>query len=206
MSFYASHLFPYLMDWGMGSRGFREQRREALTPLHGAVLEIGFGTGLNLPHYPAAVTRVIALEPVRLLPRKVSQRIAAAPMPVTLIRGSAEHLPFHDRRFDCVLSTWTLCTIPDVVASLAEVRRVLKPGGAFVFLEHGRSDRPGTARWQDRLNPLQQRIGVGCNMNRPIDRLITEAGLRLVRLDRFQMPHTPGLVGKMYRGVALPPD
>lgn len=206
MNFYAKHLFPRFMDWSMGTRGFQEQRRKALHPLHGDVLEIGFGTGLNLPHYPAAVTGVIAIEPARLLPGKVSQRIAAAPMPVKLVQGSAERLPFHNRRFDCVLSTWTLCTIPDVMAALREIRRVLKPGGAFVFLEHGRSDRPGIATWQDRLNPLQQRIGVGCNMNRAIDRLITEAGLRLTHLDRFQMPHTPRLVGKMYRGLALPPD
>ena len=202
MSFYATHLFPYLMDWSMGTRGFQEQRREALRPLHGDVLEIGFGTGLNLAHYPQAVTGVVALEPARLLPGKVASRIAAAPMPVELVHDSAEQLSFGERRFDCVLSTWTLCTVPDVAAALREVRRVLKPGGAFVFLEHGRSDSPGIAKWQDRFNPLQQRIGVGCNMNRAIDRLIAEAGLKLERLDRFQMPGIPRLVGEMYRGIA----
>jgi ubiquinone/menaquinone biosynthesis C-methylase UbiE len=202
MGVYAKYVFPYLMDWAMGSRRLQEQRREALMPLHGEVLEIGFGTGLNLPHYPSAVTRIIALEPARLLPRKVSRRMAAAPMSVTIVQGSAEHLPFHDRRFDCVVSTWTLCTIPDVPAALREIGRVLKPGGRFVFLEHGRSNAPAVARWQDRLNPLQQRIGAGCNMNRPIDRLITEAGLTLGSLERFQMPGMPRLVGEMYRGVA----
>ena len=186
----------------MGSRGFQEQRREALRPLHGDVLEIGFGTGLNLVHYPKAVTGVVALDPARLLPRKVARRIAAAPMPVELVYGSAEQLSFGNRRFDCVLSTWTLCTVPDVAAALREVRRVLKPGGEFVFLEHGRSDSSGIAKWQDRLNPLQQRIGVGCNMNRAIDRLIMKAGLTLERLDRFQMPGIPRLVGEMYRGIA----
>ena len=206
MGVYAKYVFPHLMDWVMVSRRFQEQREKALMPLHGEVLEIGFGTGLNLPHYPSIVARIIALEPARLLPRKVSHRIADAPMPVKLVQGSAEHLPFHDRRFDCVLSTWTLCTIPDAPAALREIRRVLKPGGRFVFLEHGRSNAPAVACWQDRLNPLQRRIGVGCNMNRAIDRLITEAGLTLGQLERFQMPHTPGLVGKMYRGIALPPD
>ena len=204
MSFYATHLFPYFMDWGMGSPKFQEQRRQALGQLHGDVLEIGFGTGLNLAHYPAAVTGVVALEPARLLPRKVARRIAAAPMPVELVYGSAEQLSFGDRRFDCVASTWTLCTIPDAPAALREIGRVLKPGGRFAFLEHGRSDSPGIARWQDRLNPLQQWIGVGCNMNRAIDRLITEAGLKLERLDRFQMPGVPRLVGEMYRGTARP--
>jgi len=202
MSFYATYLFPYLMDWGMGGPKFQEQRQQALGPLHGDVLEIGFGTGLNLPHYPAAVTGMITLEPVRLLPEKVSQRIVAAPISVKLVQGSAEHLPFHDRRFDCVVSTWTLCTIPDAMAALREVRRVLKPGGQYVFLEHGRSNAPAVARWQDRLNPLQRRIGVGCNMNRAIDRLIAEAGLTLDRLERFQMPGIPRLVGEMYRGIA----
>ncbi|MEK6602778.1 MAG: class I SAM-dependent methyltransferase [Nitrospirota bacterium] len=202
MGIYAKHVFPHLMDWAMGSRRLQEQRREALMPLHGEVLEIGFGTGLNLPHYPSVVARLIALEPARLLPRKVSRRMAAAPMPVMIVQGSAEHLPFHDRRFDCVVSTWTLCTIPDVPAALREIGRVLKPGGRFVFLEHGRSNAPTVARWQDRLNPLQQRIGAGCNMNRPIDRLITEAGLTLGQLERFQMPGMPRLVGEMYRGVA----
>jgi len=199
---YAKYLFPYLMDWVMGSRRLQEQRQEALRPLHGDVLEIGFGTGLNLVHYPKAVTGVVALEPARLLPRKVARRIAAAPMPVELVYGSAEQLSFGNRRFDCVLSTWTLCTIPDALAALREVRRVLKPGGRFVFLEHGRSNAPAVARWQDRLNPLQQCIGVGCNMNRPIDRLIAEAGFTLERLERFQMPGMPRLVGEMYRGVA----
>lgn len=187
----------------MGSRRFQAQRREALRSLHGEVLEIGFGTGLNLPHYPAAVSRVIALEPARLLPQKVAGRIAAASMPVKLVYGSAERLPFGDRRFNCVVSTWTLCTIPDVAAALREIRRVLKPEGQYVFLEHGRSEAPLIARWQDRLNPLQRRIGVGCNMNRAIDRLIVEAGLTLDRLERFQMPGIPRLVGEMYRGTAL---
>jgi ubiquinone/menaquinone biosynthesis C-methylase UbiE len=204
MGLYATYLFPYLMDWGMGSRRFQQQRREALSPVRGEVLEIGFGTGLNLSHYPATAARVIALEPARLLPEKVAGRIAASSVPVALVYGSAEHLPFGDRRFDCVVSTWTLCTIPDVMAALREVRRVLKPGGRYVFLEHGRSDAPSVARWQDRLNPLQRRIGVGCNMNRRIDRLIAEAGLTLDRLDRFRMPGVPRLVGEMYRGIALP--
>ena len=203
MGFYARYLFPHLMDWVMGTRKFQEQRQDTLKPLYGEVLEIGFGTGLNLPHYPPTVTKVVALEPASLLPSTVAERMAAALFPVELVRGSAECLPFEDHRFDCVLSTWTLCTIPDVAAALREVRRVLKPSGNYVFLEHGRSKSLRIAKWQDRLNPLQQRIGVGCNMNRPIDRLITEAGLRLEHLDRFQMPGIPRLVGEMYQGTAL---
>ncbi len=204
MGFYAKYLFPHLMDWAMGTQKFHDQRREALKTLYGEVLEIGFGTGLNLPHYPPTVAKVVALEPAYLLLSTVARRMAAAPIPVELVRGSAEGLPFEDRHFDCVVSTWTLCTIPDIATALREVRRVLKPIGQYVFLEHGRSENPRLARWQDRLNPLQQRIGVGCNMNRPIDRLIAQAGLRLPHLDRFVMPGIPRLVGEMYRGTALP--
>jgi len=204
MGFYAKYLFPHLMDWAMGTQKFQDQRREALKTLYGEVLEIGFGTGLNLPHYPPTVAKVVALEPACLLPSTVDKRMVGAPIPVELVRASAERLPFEDHHFDCVVSTWTLCTIPDVAAALREIRRVLKPGGHYVFLEHGRSDSPRIAKWQDRLNPLQQRIGVGCNMNRAIDRLIAEAGLRLPHLDRFVMPGIPRLVGEMYRGTALP--
>ncbi len=204
MGFYAAHIFPLLMDWVMGGEKFQEQRGEALSGLTGNILEIGFGTGLNLPHYPAGVSRVTALEPARLLRHTVSRRIAASPIPVKFVRGSGEALPFADGRFDCVVSTWTLCTIPDVAAALREVRRVLKAGGRYVFLEHGRSDTPTVARWQDRLNPLQMKIGVGCNMNRPIARLVADAGLAVSRLDRFQMPGVPRLLGEMYRGIAEP--
>jgi ubiquinone/menaquinone biosynthesis C-methylase UbiE len=204
MGFYAKYLFPHLMDWAMGTQKFQDQRREALKTLYGEVLEIGFGTGLNLPHYPPTVAKVVALEPASLLPSTVDKRMAGAPIPVELVRASAERLPFEDHHFDCVVSTWTLCTIPDVAAALREIRRVLKPVGHYVFLEHGRSDSPRIAKWQDRLNPLQQRIGVGCNMNRAIDRLIAEAGLRLPHLDRFVMPGIPRLFGEMYRGTALP--
>jgi len=205
MGFYADQVFPRLMDWTMRGSRFQEQRAEALRPLEGAVLEIGFGTGLNLPHYPATVTRLVALDPASLLPKQVARRVAAALMPVKRVAGEAERLPFAGRRFDCVVSTWTLCTIPDLAAALREVCRVLKPGGRYVFLEHGRSDSPRVAAWQDRLNPLQRRLGCGCNLNRPIDRLIVEAGLRLTHLDRFRMSGVPRFGGEMYRGVAVPP-
>ena len=204
MGFYADHVFPRLMDWGMGTRKFRQERQQALAPLHGAVLEIGFGTGLNLPHYPMAVTSLTALDPATLLPKKVARRISEGSLQVELVRLSAEALPFEDGRFDCVVSTWTLCTIPDAVAALREVGRVLKPGGKYVFLEHGRSDDARVARWQDFFNPLQQRLACGCNLNRPIDALIRQAGLKLENLDRFLMPGIPRIAGEMYRGIAIP--
>ena len=204
MGFYADHVFPHLMDWTLGTRRFQELREQALASAQGHVLEIGFGTGLNLPHYPQAVTSLTALDPATLLPKKVARRISRGSLPVKLVRLSAETLPFEDGRFDCAVSTWTLCTIPDPVAALREVRRVLRPGGTYVFLEHGRSDDAWVAKWQDFFNPVQRVIACGCNLNRPIDALISQGGLKIDRLDRFLLPGVPRIVGEMYRGVARP--
>ena len=203
MSFYADHVFPHLMDWTLGTRRFQELREQALASAQGHVLEIGFGTGLNLPHYPQAVTSLTALDPATLLPKKVARRISRGSLPVKLVRLSAETLPFEDGRFDCAVSTWTLCTIPNPVAALREVRRVLKPGGTYVFLEHGRSDDAWVAKWQDFFNPIERVIACGCNLNRPIDALIRQGGLKIDRLDRFLLPGVPRIVGEMYRGLAV---
>jgi ubiquinone/menaquinone biosynthesis C-methylase UbiE len=138
-----------------------------------------------------------------MLPGRVAARRAAAAFPVEIAHLSAERLPYEDQTFDCVVSTWTLCTIPDPIAALREIRRVLKPEGTFLFLEHGRSDDRRIATWQDRLNPLQRVIGGGCNLNRRIDRLIAEAGLTISRLDRFTMDSVPRIGGAMYRGTAI---
>lgn len=204
MGLYAEQIFARVMDWCMDSRRFQEQRREILVSVHGAVLEIGFGTGLNLSCYSKAVSTLTAVEPANLLPQKVAQRLSEGSFLVELVRVSAESMPFESGRFDCVVSTWTLCTIPNAVAALREVRRVLKPGGRFVFLEHGRSDDPRVARWQDRLNPLQRVVACGCNLNRPIGTLILQAGLRVNTLDRYRMPGVPRIAGEMYRGIASP--
>jgi len=203
MGLYSRHIFPRVLDWSLDNAMMREQRREALSSLEGHVLEIGFGTGLNLPHYPHQVTRLTAIDSERMLPKRVSERIARARFPVEIFQLDAGgRLPFEDDSFDGVASTLTLCSITDVASALAEIRRVLKPAGSFVFLEHGRSDDPKVARRQDRFNPLQKFVGRGCNLNRRIDQLIKAAGLDLVRLDRFLLPDTPRLLGEMYRGVA----
>jgi len=204
MGFYAEHVFPRLMDFVMGRASFQAERKQALAQARGLVLEIGFGTGLNLPHYPRAVTKLTGVDPAEFLPGKVARRIAAASMPVQMVHLDAERLPFEDGRFDCVVSTFTLCTIPDPIAALREVRRVMKPEATFMFLEHGRSDDAKVAAWQDRLNPIQRVVGCGCNLNRPIDRLITKAGLAVVQLERERMPGVPRLVGELYRGTARP--
>lgn len=203
MGFYASYLFPRLMDWLMAGEPFQRERRALLGQARGEVLELGFGTGLNLPHYPKALSRLHAVDPAPLLPDRVARRSAEVSFPVRLHHVSAETLPFEDRSFDCVVSTWTLCTIPDPVRALQEARRVLKPDGRFLFLEHGRSEDQKIARWQDRLNPIQNVIGCGCNLNRKIDHLITQAGLKISQLDRFIMTAVPRLGGEMYRGIAV---
>ncbi|MDP7167840.1 MAG: methyltransferase domain-containing protein [Nitrospinota bacterium] len=202
MGFYEKFLFPLGMDWIMGGENFREERERALASAFGEVLELGFGTGLNLPHYPEAVEALFMVDPVVLLPRRVERRIAAVDIPVSRHALSAEKLPFESNRFECVVSTWTLRTIPDLAGALGETARVLKSEGKFIFLEHGRSEDERIARWQDRLNPLLRAFGCGCNMNRRIDEFIFDAGFKILNLDRFRMPKTPRLQREMYRGVA----
>lgn len=203
MGIYSRHIFPRLLDWSLGTPDVQEQRRLTLSAARGEVLEIGFGTGLNLPFYPATVTRLVALDSEDLLPERVPERIKASRLPVERVRLDASgKLPFEDGRFETVVTTFTLCSIADVRAALHEMRRVLRPGGAFLFCEHGRSDDARVAHWQDRLNPLQKLIGCGCNLNRPIDRLIREAGFQIVRLERFLLPPAPRLLGEIYRGAA----
>ncbi len=194
-------LEPRLLDWMM--RAVDDLRPETIEPAHGDVLEVGFGTALNLRHYGDAVRSVTGVDP---LPTEglalVEQRIGDVRFPVerTVLRADGE-LPFDAGRFDCVLTTWTLCSIPDPMAALAEMRRVLKPGGRYLFIEHGRSDRPHTARWQDRLNPMWRRLMGGCNMNRRMDELVEQGGFQLTSLDRFRAPG-PSVLASMYRGVA----
>jgi SAM-dependent methyltransferase len=202
MGFYCDHIFPRLMEWVMAGDEFLRLRSELLASAHGEVLELGIGTGLKLPHYPETVTGLRAVDPAQLLPKTVAARSARLSFPVHIQRGSAETLTHADRRFDYVISTWTLCTIPDPVLALQEVGRVLKPGGKFLFMEHGRSDDQKIAAWQDRLNPIQNVIGCGCNLNRQIDRLITQSGLMIAHLDRFSMEGVPRLAGEMYQGTA----
>ena len=186
----------------MAGDEFLRLRSELLASAHGEVLELGIGTGLNLPHYPDTVTELHAVDPAQLLPKTIAARSTRLSFPVRIQKGTAETLTHANRRFDYVVSTWTLCTIPDPVLALQEVGRVLKPGGMFLFMEHGRSDDRKIAAWQDRLNPIQNAIGCGCNLNRQIDRLITQSGLTIAHLDRFNMQGMPRLAGEMYRGTA----
>jgi ubiquinone/menaquinone biosynthesis C-methylase UbiE len=192
------------MDHVMRAPAFEAQRKQALAGVSGRVLEIGFGTGLNLPHYPGAVTWLTGIEPTRLLDDRVAERSKHLAMPVEVLRLRAEALPWEDQQFDCVVSTWTLCSIADPVRALTEIHRVLRSDGRFVFLEHGRSDDPKIARWQNILNPFQRLFACGCHLNRQIDRLIGENGFTIERLDRFVMESVLRPGADMYRGTARP--
>lgn len=203
MAIYSDVIFPRLLDLVMGQPRLMECRRSALAAARGEVLEIGFGTGLNLNCYTPATTRLTIIDPAQHLPAKVEKRIREVAFPVERAHLDAARLPFEAGRFDTVVSTWTLCTIPAVEQALAEVRRVLAPGGKFLFLEHGRSDDPGIARRQDRWNGFQKVVACGCHLNRPIDRLIEAAGMQFGQLERFTMPGTPAILAPHYIGVAV---
>jgi len=203
MGFYSRHIFPRVMDRVLGTRMISRERRVALDPARGHVLEIGFGTGLNLPHYPSAVTKLTVIDSNQMLADRVARRVSEARVPVEEIRLDASgRLPFEDASFDSVVTTFTLCSIDDVRSALQEMRRVLRADGHFLFLEHGRSTDPRVAKRQDFFNPVQKLIGCGCNMNRAIGDLVSQCGFRIEKLDRYLMPDTPRMVGELYRGIA----
>jgi ubiquinone/menaquinone biosynthesis C-methylase UbiE len=201
MGFYADHLLPGLVDLAMRQKVLGPYRTRTVGAAEGRVLEIGVGSGLNLPLYGSRVTAVVGIEPSPPLLRR-ARRHAARP-PVELIEGTAEALPLEDKSVDTVVTTWTLCSIPDAVRALAEARRVLRPGGALLFVEHGRAPEPSVARWQDRLDPLWSRLAGGCHLDRPIDVLIQAAGFRLDRLETSRVPG-PRTHTFLYHGRALP--
>jgi ubiquinone/menaquinone biosynthesis C-methylase UbiE len=199
----SDRIFGFFLDWSMRSKRIARERPAALRDAHGDVLELGFGTGLNLPFFPSAVKRLTVVDPEDLMPKRVEQRIAGAPFRVDRAKLSAERLPFEDSKFDCAVSTFTLCTIPDAGAALREVRRVLKPGGSLLFLEHGLSEEPSVAKWQRRIDPIQRVIGRGCHLIRRIDQLVSDAGLEIARLDRYVIAGMPKTHSTLYRGAAL---
>lgn len=202
MSLYHHYIFPRVLDLVMSSRRLHGPRDRTLATARGRILEIGFGTGRNLPHYPATVKRIEAIDPDTDLDRLSMPRIAHAAIKVDFHHLDAAHLPFEGGRFDTVVSTFTLCSIPDVVHALGEVRRVLKPGGQFLFLEHGRSPDESVARWQDRLNRAWMPLAGGCHLNRPMRALVAEAGLAIGPAQDYYLRSTPRLVGYLTEGVA----
>jgi ubiquinone/menaquinone biosynthesis C-methylase UbiE len=188
----------------MSKEHLARQRRTILSETEGEVLEIGFGTGLNMPHYPERVQRLTVLEPNAGMDRRAKRRIDTSLFPVERVNYLDDGLkvPIEANRFDCVVSTWTLCSIRDVEAALCEVHRILKPGGKFYFIEHGLSPDPKIALWQDRLNWLTKTIGAGCNINRDIMAIVGAQSFSIERCENFYMPDTPRLGGYTSRGLA----
>jgi ubiquinone/menaquinone biosynthesis C-methylase UbiE len=201
---YGDQVLPRVLDFWMRGADVRAVRARVTAGLAGEVIEIGFGSGLNVPHYPAAVTRVRAVDPATVGRQLAATRISAHAAPVEFIGTDARALAAGDASADFVLSTWTLCTIPDPERALAEAYRVLRPGGALHFVEHGLSPEARVARTQRRLTPLHRRIVGGCHLDRPIGGLLTGAGFQLTRLDNYYF-HRPRAVGYTYEGVAAKP-
>jgi SAM-dependent methyltransferase len=204
MGGYERCVLPRVLNLTCGVRSLHPLRRRVCSGLAGNVIEIGFGSGLNVPFYPAAVTAVAAIEPSDLSWRLARDRVAAAAVSITRSGLDGQSLPFDDGTFDVALSTWTLCTIPDVTAALGEIRRVLRPGGRLHFLEHGLAPDERIRRWQRRLDPLQRRIAGGCHFTRPIADLVRAAGFTITELDVF---YEPGLkvAGADSLGTAISP-
>jgi len=203
MGWYADQFLPRAINFVMDTGPMRRLREETVAPLEGTVLEIGFGTGLNLPHMPSRVDRLLAVDPATLGRRLAAERIADASFPVDFVGLDGQRVDLPDNAVDNALCTWTLCTIPDPTAALAEVRRILRPGGVLRFIEHGRHADPGLAVWQDRVNPIQKFFAGGCHLNRPIDALVTGAGFRIDGLTQFAMPG-PKIMSWNYTGTAVP--
>jgi len=187
---------------GVEGAGLRSHRAALLAQAEGHVLEVGGGTGANLPHYGAQVESLTVTEPEGPMLRRLEQRVAEQSRPVELVQAPAEKLPFEDDRFDTVVSTLVLCTVTDQTRALAELRRVLKPGGRLLFIEHVRADTPGLARWQDRLNGVNRVMGHGCNCNRTTLDAIREAGFTITGVEHDKLHKAPPLVAPLAVGTA----
>ena len=202
MGFYGRQIVPRITNVACGVKSLRPLRERVCAGLTGEVVEVGFGSGHNVAHYPAAVRRVTAVEPSDVGWRLATKRRDASPVAIERSGLDGQQLPFDDDTFDTALSTWTMCTIPDPVAALQELRRVLKPGGTLHFLEHGLAPDENVRRWQHRLDPIQKRVAGGCTFSRPIAKLITEAGFTITDLDEFYSDDGPKFASADSLGVA----
>lgn len=201
MSFYSDQILPRFVDRVLGGEEFAKIRGRVAAGLSGEVLEVGFGSGLNVPLYPPAVRRVQAVDPATVGRKLAAKRVAASAVPVEYVGLDGQLLPLDTDSVDHVLITWTMCTIPDVESALGEMYRVLRPNGELHFVEHGRSPHPKVARWQDRLTPIQRRFAGGCHLNRPIDGLVAQAGFTVTRMENYYMKG-PKPMGYMFEGRA----
>lgn len=204
MGWYGARVLPRLINIACGVHTSDPLRRRLCADLHGEVVEIGFGSGLNIPFYPTDVTAVAAVEPSDLGWQLATDRVAASDIPITRAGRDAQRLPLPDNSYDAAVSSWTLCTIPDPGAALGELRRVLRPGGSLHFVEHGLAPDESVRRWQHRLEPLQQRVFGGCHLTRQIEDVITSAGFTIEEVDVFYEPGFPKSDLAMTLGRARP--
>lgn len=205
MGFYERRILPRLIDLAMRQKPFLALRERLVGDARGRVLDIGIGSGLNIPLYRRDLEEVIGIDPSPGLLERARKHVPWTHFPVRLWEGKAESLPLDDRSIDTVVLTWTLCSIADPAKALSEVRRVLKPGGSLLFIEHGRAEGDRVQRVQDRLTPLWRRLAGGCHLNRRIDRLIEDAGLRISGLETGHMVRGPRPLTYHYRGRASIP-
>ena len=205
MRFYEKSVFPFILDKQMNKENYQRERNITLPNATGSVLEIGFGTGLNLPHYPDHVNKIVALDINPGMNAKAQKRMLESGLDVEYHCLNTENLPFETSLFDTVISTWTLCSITDLHSALLEIHRVLKPNGKFIFLEHGLAENPRMQTLQNWITPIQKVIACGCHLNRKIDASIKQAGFEITNLERFIMEGASSpLAGSMYRGIAYP--
>jgi ubiquinone/menaquinone biosynthesis C-methylase UbiE len=202
MGFYSDRIVPRIINTACGTKDMEPLRRRACEGLKGDVIEIGFGSGLNVPFYPAEVSRVTAVDPSGVGWKLAEKRLQSTNIRIQWSGLDGQKLPFADSSYDAALSTFTLCTIPDAAAALNEVSRVLKPGGTLHFVEHGLAPDEKVRRMQRRIEPLQKRIFGGCHVTRPIAELLTDAGFTITELDTFYMEHAPKFGGAAYLGIA----
>ena len=203
MGFYGDRVLPRVLDKVCGAKSSEPLRQRVCAAAHGDVIELGFGSGLNLPHYPSAVRRIEAVEPNDVAWRLSMRRRKASALDVVRTARDAQQLPFDDHHFDVAVSTWTMCTIPDIEAALLELRRVLKPDGRLHFIEHGLAPDLSVQRWQHRFEPVQKQISGGCHLTRQISTLIEGAGFTLVDVERFYEEGAPRLLTAETVGVAV---
>ena len=201
MGFYSQRILPYLLDWSLSNPNIAKYRQEILATVKGEVLEIGFGTGLNLSYYPKELEQLVTIDSNPGVNQLAQKRIQSSSITVDNRVLNSENLPMADNTFDSVVSTFTLCSIAKVEQALKEVYRVLKPGGKFFFVEHGLSDQPKIQIWQNRLTPIQKVIGDGCHLNRNIRQLV-EQQFDTVTLEEFVGKDLPKVAGYLYKGVA----
>lgn len=202
MGFYSQIIFPWLCDCVLGTADVSRHRQDLLKNAAGEILEIGFGTGLNLAHYAESVRKITIIDPSPGMHRRAQKRIAASGREVDKRLISGEQLPFGDGTFDCVVSTFTLCSIDKVQSAVEELFRVLRPGGSFLFLEHGLSPDPNVQKWQNRLNGLQRRLAGNCHLNRDIRAIVSASPFSTVEVTEFELEKTPSTHSHAYQGVA----